>query len=158
MKILLRNEVDVNKVDYNEDFALRLACELRNDYKSILIDELLSKYVNVNISNKREKTTLMCEYLTNVNVKELIIHDAIINAINLNEENALHLACKWQANLAMIEALLRNDIDFIIRDRQEHIARYYMKSINKKTKSIARFSRFEILTLFRRWEVEHNLV
>jgi ankyrin repeat protein len=48
----------------------------------------------VNISNKREETTLMSRYLTDANVKELIIHDATINAVDLNEESALHLAFK----------------------------------------------------------------
>lgn len=155
---VLRNEVDVDTIDSNGDFALRLACGLRNDHRSILIDELLNEYVDVNISNKRGKTALMCRYLTDADVEKLITHDATINAVDVNGGSALHLACKWQANPAMIEALLRNGIDPTIRDRWGHIARYYMESVNEVTEGIGGISRFEILKLFRGWGVEHDLV
>jgi len=134
---VLRNEVDVDTIDSNGDFALRLACGLRNDHRSILIDELLNEYVDV---------------------EKLITHDATINAVDVNGGSALHLACKWQANPAMIEALLRNGIDPTIRDRWGHIARYYMESVNEVTEGIGGISRFEILKLFRGWGVEHDLV
>jgi len=104
----------------------------------------------VNISNKREETTLMSRYLTDADVKKLIIHDVTINAVDLNEGSALHLAFKWQVNSAIIEALLQNNFDFIIRDRREHIARYYMKFVNKMALKKFFNSRFKILTLFRR--------
>jgi len=158
LESLLRNGADVDKVDSNGDSALRLACGLHNDHRPILIDELLREHVDVNTPNKRGKTALMCRYLTDADVEELITHDATINAVDLNGGSALHLACKWQANPAMVEALLRNGIDPTIRDRRGHTARYYMESVNEVTEGIGGFSRFEILTLFRRWGVEHNLV
>jgi len=100
----------------------------------------------------------MCRYLTDADVEKLITHDATINAVDVNGGSALHLACKWQANPAMIEALLRNGIDPTIRDRWGHIARYYMESVNEVTEGIGGISRFEILKLFRGWGVEHDLV
>lgn len=107
-------------------------------------------YIDVNISNKQEETTLMSRILIDANMKELIIYNATINVVDLNERSALHLAFKWQVNLAMIKALLRNNLDSIIRDRWKHIARYYMEFVNKIALEKFFNSRFKILTLFRR--------
>ncbi len=48
----------------------------------------------MNISNKQEETTLMSRYLIDANMKELIIYNATINVVDLNERSALHLAFK----------------------------------------------------------------
>lgn len=158
LESLLRNGADVDQVDSNGDSALRLACGLRNDHRPILIDALLRESVDVNLPNKRGKTALMSRYLTDAEVEELITHDATINAVDVNGSSALHVALKWQANPAMIEALLRNGIDPTIRDRQGHTARYYMESVNEIALGNSSNPRFEILKIFRRWGIEHNLV
>ena len=128
---LLRNRADVNQVDSNRDFALRLACGLDNNYRPILIDELLREHIDVNIPNKREKTALISRYLTGGKIEDLLIHGATINAVDSNNSSALYLVCKWQANSGIIEAFLQNSINSIIRDRQKYIAQYYIKSVNK---------------------------
>jgi len=158
LESLLRNGVDVDNVDSNGDSALRIACGLDNDHRPILIEALLRYHIDVNIPNKRRETALMSRYLTDADVEELIIHNATINAVDLNGGSALHLAFKWQVNPAMVEALLRNGLDPTIRDRWGHTARYYMESVNEMALEKSSNPRFEILTLFRRWGVEHNLV
>ncbi len=96
-----------------------------------MINELLRKHIDINISNKRKKTTLMSRYLIDNKIEDLLICDAIINIADFNNNNALHLTCKWQANFEIIKALLQNNIDFIIRNRRKHIIQYYMKFVNK---------------------------
>lgn len=143
---MLQNRADIDKVDLNGDFALRLVCKFRNNYRSILIDKLLNKLVNINIANKRESTALISRYLTDAEIEELIIYNATINAVDLNNRSALYLTCKWQDNLLIIEAFLRNNIDSIIRDRQDYTARYYIEFVKIITDSCRR----KILCLFRR--------
>ncbi len=91
---LLQNKADIDQVNFNRDFALRLACELDNNYRSILIDKLLRKYIDINIPNKREKTALMSRYLTDNKIEDLLIYDATINTVDSNSSSALYLICK----------------------------------------------------------------
>lgn len=123
---MLRNEIDVDKITLNDDFALNFICDLFNEYHRImLIDTLLQKNVDINISNHKDQTTLMNDRLASVEVHELIAHEIDLEIVNVLERSALHKAISAN-NLSIIEALLECHIDILIRDKENDTIRFYL--------------------------------
>jgi len=125
---LLRNEIDVNKITLNDNFALNLACDLFNEYhKTMLIDTLLQENVDPNILNHEDQTTLINGRLTSAKVHELVTYEINLKIVNAFERSALYITISANNSL-MIETLLECHIDTSIQDKENDTIRFYLNT------------------------------
>lgn len=155
LAVLLRQHYDVDKVDLDGNSALILACRLENkDYRTELTEMLVDKVVDVHIANNEGQTALISPNLRPTDILMLLDHNADLDAIDKNNQTALHVAVH-DGNPHMVEMLLQNGINSSTRDSSSHTARWYPEFIKAEGDNITRGA---ILSIFACWTLEQSYV
>ncbi|OXU28005.1 hypothetical protein TSAR_015849 [Trichomalopsis sarcophagae] len=123
VKVLLEHGSDVNAVNRHGDTPLHLAVKHPTQFSEVLIRLFLKNGANVNLKERHTgNTVLRCavtNFKGNVNILEILLEHADVNAVNTVGETPLHLAAKSTARCSvdMIELFLKCGADVNFKAR-----------------------------------------
>jgi ankyrin repeat protein len=119
-KIIDLDESFLNLYDENKKTLLYIACETNN---LKCVELLLSRGANASMfctENSQTILHLACRKNHKALVKIIIKHEFLIDLVDANEENSLHIAVQTKnIKYEIIEMLLNADIDFFHRNKQD---------------------------------------